>query len=83
MPLQHRLDDTALHALSTPVHEPHFAEAGVVRGPDVLGHDVGDVARLERVEIEKPVDRMDERHARYGVAGEASVRTCVCWRQTS
>ena len=50
--LERGLHDAALHACAAPVNQPHFAQATLVRGSDVLADDRGDVARGEGVEIE-------------------------------
>ena len=57
MLLERLLNDAALNALAASVDQPHFAEPGFVRGIDVLFDDGCDVARRERVEIERVFDR--------------------------
>ena len=53
MPLEGGLDDAALHAGAAAVNQPHLAQAGLVRGLDVLLDDRPDVARMEGVEVER------------------------------
>ena len=55
--LERLLDDAALNALAASVDQPHFAEPGFVRGTDVLLDDGCDVARRERVKVERVFDR--------------------------
>jgi hypothetical protein len=57
VPLQGGLDDAALHAGAAAVNQPHFAQAGLVRGLDVLLDDGPDVARVEGVKVEGALDR--------------------------
>ena len=57
MPVERRLHDPALHAAPAPVDEAHFAEAAPGGGVDVLADDRRDVARRERVEIQRILDR--------------------------
>ncbi len=46
----------ALNALAASVNQPHLAQAGFMRRADVLHDDRGDVARRERVEVERVFD---------------------------
>ena len=56
VPLERRLDDAALHAGAAAVNEPHLAQAGLVRGGDVLLDDGLDVPRVEGVKVERAFD---------------------------
>jgi len=56
MPLQGRLDDAPLHTCTTAVDQANLPQARFVRGVDVVGHDGPDVARRERVQVERPLD---------------------------
>jgi len=74
MAVEGRLHDAALHALATSVHEPHLGQTGPVRRGHELGHDIGDVARLEGVQVELALDRDLDGLLRHGVAqGEVSL----------
>ena len=53
---QHLVDTRALHSNPTSVNQPDLAEAGFVGGADVLLHDRGDVARRERVQVDRLFD---------------------------
>ena len=55
-----------LDADAAPVHEAHLVQPGVCGRLDVRGHDIGDVARRERVEIELGSDRHDVSHRTNG-----------------
>jgi hypothetical protein len=57
MVLERLLDDAALNAFAASVNQPHFTQAGFVRGGDVLDDNRGHVARRERVEVERVFDR--------------------------
>ena len=57
MLLECLLNDAALNAFAASVDQPHFSEPGFVRGIDVLFDDRCDVARRERVEVERVFDR--------------------------
>jgi hypothetical protein len=56
MVLECLLDDASLNALAASVNQPHFAQAGFMRGTDVLLDDRCDVARRERMEIDRVFD---------------------------
>jgi hypothetical protein len=51
------LDDPALHADAATVNQADRAEAGVVRGADVLVYDGRNIGRSECVEVERLLDR--------------------------
>ena len=53
MVLKRLLDDPALNALAAPVNQTHLAQASFVSGADVLDDDRCNVARRERVEIDR------------------------------
>ena len=61
MAREERLDDGALHADAAAVDQPHFGKPSGMRGVQVFGDDRGDVARRERVEIERILDRDADR----------------------
>ena len=63
---QHLLHAGTLDADAAPVHEAHLVQPGVCGRLDVRGHDIGDVARRERVEIELGSDRHDVSHRTNG-----------------
>ena len=71
MLLERRLHDAALHAAAAAVDEAQLAQAGFVRGADVLLDDGRDVARGEGVEIELRLDG----NCGAGSAGFGSRRT--------
>jgi hypothetical protein len=50
------LDDPALHAASTAMHEADFGEAGGCRSRNVLVNDRGNIARRERMKVEFSLD---------------------------
>ena len=56
MVLERLLDDAALNTFAASVNQPHLAQAGFVRGADVLDDDRCDVARRERMEIDRVFD---------------------------
>lgn len=56
MTLERGLDDAALDAGAAAVNQANFAQAGGVRGADVLVDDRTDLARVERVEVERVFD---------------------------
>lgn len=62
MLLERVLDDAALDALAAAVNQPDLAQAGGIRGPDVLVDHRSDVARMERMEVESVFDRNRVRH---------------------
>ena len=53
VPLERGLDDAALDAVAAAVNQSDLAQAGLVRGGDVLLDDRLDVARVEGVEVER------------------------------
>lgn len=55
------LHGRALDALASPVNQPHDREACLVRGHQVLFDDRDDVARRERVQIDRVFDRNADR----------------------
>lgn len=57
MSIERRLDQAALDARSSSVHDANLLEARVGRRPHVLGDDGPDVAWREGMEIELRVDR--------------------------
>jgi hypothetical protein len=54
--IERGLNDPALHTASASVYQPHLAPAGRRRGIDVIGDDVRNVARRERMQIELALD---------------------------
>ena len=56
MVLECLLHDASLDAFTASVNQPHFAQAGFMRGTDVLLDNRRNVARRERVEIERLFD---------------------------
>src|SRR5262245_54651420 len=57
MRLQRGLDDTALHAATSPVHESDLDQTGGRSGGDVLVHDGSDVSWGKRVQVDLGFDR--------------------------
>ena len=57
MVLERLLDDPALNTFAASVNQPDFSKAGFMRGADVLDDDRRNVARRERVEIDRVFDR--------------------------
>src|SRR5688572_23573704 len=57
MPFQRLLHDAALHALAASVDQSHLAEAGFLRGVDVLLDDRRNIAGRESVEVDVRFDR--------------------------
>lgn len=57
MVLERVLHDAALYPFAATVDQAHFAQAGIVRGANVLGHDRRNVSRREGVKIERIRDR--------------------------
>jgi hypothetical protein len=51
------LHETALDAAPAAVHEAHLAQSGGMRSRDVLFDDRPHVARVERVQVERGLDR--------------------------
>jgi hypothetical protein len=68
------LDDAALHPAPASVHEPHLENARIRRGVDVVGHDRGDVTRLEGVQIELGFDGDFERQQLKGTRQKGSYK---------
>ena len=56
MPIECGLHDAALHAGAASVDKPHFLQARLSGGVDVLLDDGGNIAGVERVEVELPFD---------------------------
>src|SRR5881227_1970085 len=54
---EQRPHDPALDADAATVDQPHLREAARVRGLEVLGDDGRDVARRERVQVQRVLDR--------------------------
>ena len=65
MVLEGRLDDAALDAAAAAVDEAHLAQAGVVRGVEVIAHDRGDIFRTKRVQVDLGLDRQAMDHFLY------------------
>ena len=63
--VEHAVDDPAQRAGALAVHDPDPGQAGVLRGLEVLGDEVGAVARPERVQVEL----VGERRRHGGIAG--------------
>jgi len=59
--IERGLNDPALHAAPASVHQPHLPPARRRGGVDVIGDDVRNVARRERVQIELAFDRDADR----------------------
>ena len=57
MPLQRRLNDSALHSSTTSVDESHFPQTRLVRRIHVLFNNRFDVLRPERMEIDRILNR--------------------------
>ena len=53
---KHTLHDGALHALAAAVNQPDLAQPGLVGRVDVFLDDRRDVARGERVQVERAFD---------------------------
>jgi len=53
---ERRLNDPALHTAPASVHQPHLPPTRRRGGIDVIGDDVRNVARRERVQIEFALD---------------------------
>jgi hypothetical protein len=56
MVLEHLLNDPTLNAFAASVNQPHLAEAGFVRGSDILLDNRCHVARRERMQVERIFD---------------------------
>jgi hypothetical protein len=59
--IERGLDDAALHAVPASVYDPHLENARICGGVDIVGHDRGNVTRLEGVQIELGFDGDFER----------------------
>jgi hypothetical protein len=59
--IEHGLNDPALYTAPASVDQPHLAQARRRGGIDVIGDDVRNVARRERVQIELVFDRDADR----------------------
>jgi len=70
-PLQRRVHRTPERPRSLAVHDPHLQDPPFPAGTEVLGDQVLHVAGVERVEIERPVDRKRDgiRELIFGVVG--------------
>jgi hypothetical protein len=55
--IERGLNDPALHTAPASVHQPDLAPARRRGGIDVVGYNVRNVARRERVQIELALDR--------------------------
>src|SRR5438128_780935 len=64
--VERRLYDAALYAASSPMNHPDLAKACGGRRVDVLGHDRGNVARGEGVEIDLSFDGNADGIIRHG-----------------
>ena len=53
---QYLVDPRPLHSNPAPVNQPDFAQAGLVCRPDVFVHDRRNVARRERVQVDRLFD---------------------------
>lgn len=56
------LNATTLNASPPAVNESHFGDAGFGRRFEVVRHDIGDIVRRERMEIQLRTDRKAEGH---------------------
>jgi hypothetical protein len=61
MSIESRLHPAALDSRPAAVNQPHFPQTGCVGRLDVLLDDGGDVARVERVQVERVLDRHTNR----------------------
>ena len=78
VPLEHSLDDAALHPHAASMDQPDLAESGGVRFVEVLCDNRRDISRGEGVEVEGPFNGDPERVLilhRYGVREDLSYRT--------
>jgi hypothetical protein len=57
MALERVLNDAALNALSATVNQADLPEPGVPRSLDIVADECLDIARLERVEVDRILDR--------------------------
>ena len=57
MVLERLLDHPALNTFAASVNQPDFAKAGFMCGADVLDDDRRNIARRERVEVQRVFDR--------------------------
>jgi hypothetical protein len=57
MPLERLLDDATLHTLAAAMDQANLAQPCSVRRVDVLLDNGCDVARRERMQVERPLDR--------------------------
>ena len=57
MLFEHRLDDPALDALAAAVNQSNLAQTRLVRGAYVFLDHGRDIARRERVQVERSIDR--------------------------
>jgi hypothetical protein len=73
---QDGLHDRALDADPASVDQTHLAKAALVRGREVLLHDGRHVARRERMQIDRVLDRDPDRLLGRQIFGP--VITCCC-----
>jgi hypothetical protein len=57
MALERRLNDPALYPAPAPVNQPHVAQPGGRGGVDVVGDDIRNIARRERMQVQLALDR--------------------------
>lgn len=62
MTFERLLNDAALDAPAAPVNQADFPKAGCVRGCHVLVHHRSDVAGMERVQVQRGLNRDFVRH---------------------
>ena len=58
---EHLLHARPLHAAPAAVDQPHLVEAGLLGGLEVRLDDRGNLARCERMQVERVLDRNDDR----------------------
>ena len=68
MPVEHLLDDATLNSTAAPMDELDLHEAGFGGDGNVFVDDRRNVARMERVQIERVFEGNAVRHARAYVA---------------
>jgi len=76
MPLEGGLHDAALDAATAPVDETHLAQTRLVSGVHVLFDNGLDVARMERVKIDRVFERKTMHVSRQGLGLDAR---CSWW----
>ncbi|OFW11494.1 MAG: hypothetical protein A3H96_00900 [Acidobacteria bacterium RIFCSPLOWO2_02_FULL_67_36] len=62
MPLEHRLDDAALHTPPAAVNQPHLAQAGLMRRAHVFLDHRRHVAWNKGVQVEGALNRYSMDH---------------------